>query len=83
MSGDGRPSKYLTGLMLAYRSNICLSATLTDLHPVPTGVSRGALKKTLTLLSTSMLWLGILVPKYFSAFSPSTTSYQTTSLDPP
>jgi hypothetical protein len=42
-TGEGTPSKYLTGRTQAYKSNICLKATFKERIPPPTGVVKGPL----------------------------------------
>ena len=58
LTGDGTPSKYLTGLRLTYKSSICLNETFYDLIPPPIGVVKGPLILTTYSLRASSVSSG-------------------------
>ena len=76
-TGDGVPSYQRTGLTQAYRSNFCLSATLRERIPPPTGVVSGPLIDTNPVRIASRVSSGNHSPVALNAFSPANTSDQT------
>ena len=82
LTGDGVPSYHRTGLTQAKRSNFCLSATLSDLIPPPTGVVNGPLIETKPFLIALSVASGNHSPVLLNAFSPAKTSTQCICLFP-
>ena len=82
-TGEGTPLYHFTGRTQAYRSKICLIATLSDLNPPPTGVVNGPLIATRCSAIVSVVSLGNHSPFFAFAFSPAYTSFQWIFLAPP
>ena len=80
LTGEGVPSYQRTGLTHANKSNFCLSATLRERIPPPTGVVRGPLIETKPELMASSVASGNHSPVFLNAFSPASVSTHTISL---
>ena len=71
---EGVPSYQRTGLTHANKSSFCLSATLSERIPPPTGVVKGPLIETRPVLIASNVASGSHSPVWLNAFSPARVS---------
>src|SRR3989304_3109460 len=82
-TGEGTPLKYRTGRKHTYRSRSCLSATLRERIPPPTGVVSGPLIPTRYSRNIFTVSSGSQVLNRLNAFSPAYTSFHTIDLPSP